>query len=254
MIRRILATGLVVLVLTALGFGQNSRVALRAVLERHAPGALFPQDLTITGQMTDWSGRVQPMRIVIKGKDQVRYEFGAGASATITVYGKGGGWHQRDGKRQFLQAHVIQRPAIVPFLDLLSEVDTPDLQITDRGAATLGNTALQRFTLKLPDRTPNVRAFRRPLDEEADVYLDTRSGLVVRTERMLTANNDMNLRARSIIDFSDYRLVQGFAIPFRIVSTITGLGSPAAQSVYVIQNVTLNTGVSDAAFAQEQSR
>jgi hypothetical protein len=251
MMKRILTTTLAALMAAVPALAQTSRTLLRGFLERHVPGNIFPNDLTLTGEVTDWSGRVQPVRILIKGKDQIRYEFGTGASAIITVYGKGGGWAQRNGKRQFLEPHSAQRPAVVPFLDLLSDIDANDLQITERGAATLGGVTLQRFTLKLPDRTPNVRAFRRPLDEEVDVYLNPQTGLVARAERTLTANNDMNLHARSSSDFSDYRMVQGFAIPFRIVTSISVRGTTPAQSVYVIQSVRVNTGIADATFAQE---
>src|SRR5262249_43550659 len=139
----------------------------------------------ITGQFTDPSGAVQPFRITTKGKDQARYETGTGPTLVTTTVSKATGWNTFAGKGTPGQTHSsMQRPTMVPFLDLLAEVDTPGLQITDKGAVTLGTVATHLYTLKLPDPTPNVRIIGRPLDEQTDFYVDPVSFLIVRSVRL----------------------------------------------------------------------
>lgn len=78
--------------------------------------------------------------------------------------------------------------------------------------------------------------------------------LIVRSARSLMAENSMDVRFRSSTDFSDYRVVQGLSIPFRIVETVTLPSRPPFQSVYVVANVTVNSGVSDSVFTFQGTR
>jgi hypothetical protein len=240
------------LVLTVDGtelWAQVARTAVQAVLARMAPNKQLPDDLVLIGQVTDGSGTVQPFRITILGKDQIRYEFGTGATLTTTTQAKGAGWVEKAGKVTLLSPHsAMRRPVVVPFLDLLAEADNPSLQIIDKGNFTIGSLLTRQYNLKLPDPTPTVRMFRRALDEETDMYVDTQTLLIVRAESWLAADNNMDARGRSVFDFADYRIVNGFAIPFQIRSAIVLNGVKASPSVYVISQVTVNSGVSGSLF------
>jgi hypothetical protein len=244
----------IVAVLLMTGFGmaqlpaQDARGSVQAALGLLAPNRQLPADLILTGQLAQSSG-VVPFRITIKGKDQVRYEIGSGASQVVTTHFKGVAWREGGGKRQMLEPYTaVQRATLLPFLDLLGEADAPSLQVTDRGLFSLGAASARRFTLKLPDPSPKTRMFGRALDEETDFYMDAATGLVLRSERWLLAENSMNVRFRAITEFADYRLVQGFAIPFRIVSSVVAPSrSTPSQAVYTITNVTINSGIADLA-------
>ena len=255
--RKTRCLALLLLLGTALSelIAQDPRAAVQATLARLAPGKRLPDDLILTGQLTDSYG-VFPFRITIKGKDQARYDVGVGAARVIMTISKGSGWRETGGKIEVLQPYsAMQRPVLVPFLDLLAEADTPALQVTDRGAFTIGPASSRRYTLKLPDSVPaRLRLYGRTLDEETDFYVDPVSAVVLRSERSRMAENSMLVRFRVITEFSDYRNVQGFAIPFRIAETVTAPSRPAAQAVYVVQSVTLNSGVPDSTFTPTEPK
>jgi hypothetical protein len=229
---------------------QVPQSAVQAILARLAPGKTLPNDLIITGQLTDPSGVVQPFRITTKGKDQVLYETGTGPSHVSTTTSKGNGWTVVGNKFTLLKTYTaMQRLKILPFLDLLAEADAPSLQVTDKGPFLIGTIPTRLYTLRLPDPTPNVRLIGRPFDEQTDFYVDPASSLVVRSVRLFMAENSMDIRTQVITDFSDYRNVQGFAIPFRIVETSNFAARKPVQALYVIQNVTVNSSVPDSTFA-----
>jgi hypothetical protein len=230
--------------------GQDAHVPIQAILARLAPGRKIPGDLIITGQFTDPSGVNQPFRITTKGSDQALYETGTGPSVKTTTTSKGYGWNVIGGKFTPLQPFTaMQRPIFVPFLDLLAEADNPNLQATDRGTFLVGNLATHLYTLRLPDPAPSTHVVGRPLDEETDFYVDPATSLIVRSTRFRMAENSMNVRVQLVTDFADYRNVQGFLIPFRIVETSSFGTRRPGQSIYVIQNVTVNSGVPDSTFA-----
>jgi hypothetical protein len=233
---------------------QTPQGAVQAVLARLAPNKQLPADLILTGQVTDPTGGVLPFKITIKGKDNVRYEVGTGSALVTTILSKGAGSRQAGGKLvELLQPYsAMQRPALVPFFDLLAEADTPTLQVTDRGAVSLGSLGARRYTMKLPDPAPRTRLYARPLDEEVDLYIDPSSSLVMRSERWLMAENSMDVRFRASTDFADYRNVQGLAIPFQIVtSVLVPSRKQPFRSTYVVAGAILNSGVPDSIFSLE---
>jgi hypothetical protein len=235
-------------------WAQAPQAAVQAVLARHVPAQL-PADVILTGQVTDSTGAVQPFRITMKGKDQIRYEIGQGASLVTTTQSRGSGWSESRGKVQILQTtSAIRRPGIVPFLDLLGEANSNRLQVTDKGNFSVGTVLTRRFTLKLPDATPNTRLSRRPLDEESELYVDATSLLVVRSESSVAAENNPVAKVQSFLEFADYRTVNGLAIPFRVRNTVVFPGQKPAQWTYTVNEALVNTGVAESIFTQEAGR
>jgi hypothetical protein len=233
---------------------QTPKEAVQTVLARLAPNKQLPTDLILTGQVTD-AVSTQPFRITTKGKDQVRYEIGTTPTLVTTTQTKGSGWTETGKKVTLLQPYAaVRRPALVPFLDLLAEADNQRLQVTDRGTFSIGNVLTRRFTLKLPDLTPDVRLFRRPLDEETDVYVDPASSLVVRAESWIAADNNPDAKARNVWEFADYQTVAGFTIPFQIRNTVLIPGQPARPRVYVVTTAIVNSGVPDSTFTAPEPK
>jgi hypothetical protein len=231
---------------------QDARSSVQAVLAGMVRNKQFPADLILTGQVTS-AGTTQPFRLIIKGKDQMRMEVGTGAAAINTTITKGNGWREAGGKTIGLQPYTArQRPVLVPFLDLLAEADTPGLQTADLGNATIASLPTRRYSLKLPDPVGRNRLYGIPLDEETDVFVDTASGLIARTERWRLSETSMYVRFRHITEFSDYRAVQGLTIPFRIVETVNLVNRPPAQAMYVILTATPNTNIPDSVFAPQE--
>jgi len=235
---------------------QDARTSIQNALGRLVPNRQLPVDLTLTGQLTDAAGVVQPFRFTMKGKDRVRFESGTGAALVTTTQSRGAGWTESGGKVRLLPSYsAIRRPGVVPFFDLLSEADTPNLQITDKGTFSIGGVVTRRFSLKLPDPTPDIRMFRRALDEEIDIYIDVTTQLVVRSESWMRADNNPDARLQTVWEFGDYRTISGLAIPFVIRYTLLTPGQKPPQRLYTVTEVSINSGVSDSTFiAEERAR
>lgn len=234
------------LVLTpSLIWGQSGLGLLQQSLRTQLGNGRLPSDVVVNGQITDSKGSTKPFRMIAKGSDKVRYENGG----RITVFAGGGGWMQTAGKVEVLPAHAAaRRVEMIPFLDLAGEADNTLLEVSAVQAAVLGGQTVQRLTLVMRDREKDRREFRHALDEQANVYLDPATLLIVRSERMVTAANNMDTRFPSTLDFSDYRNIQGFAVPFRIVQTL-GTGSAILQrSTITVTSVAFNQGIADSSF------
>ena len=142
----------------------------------------------------------------------------------------------------------MRRPEIIPFLDLLSEIDNPLIDVSSVQPVAVGAQTLQRLVLTLRDRQKDRRELRRSLDEQTAFYLDPTTFLIVRSERIVTAANNMDSRFLSTTDFSDYRTVQGFAIPYRIVQSLGSAPTPLQQSTITVASVAFNQGIPDTNF------
>ena len=248
--KRILLSILALFLGVSILAAQDLRAALGQALERHVPNRIFPADLVITGTVAKGSEAAQPLRILVKGKDQIRFEIGNAFSMITTVFGKDSGWTEQDGKRRPIPAHAaMQRPALLPFLDIIADADAPALEIVNRGLFTIGAVQAQGVRVRLPDARGGARAFKRALDEDVDLYLDPQTLLILRSERWVLSEGNMESRARSVYEYSDYRQVQGMAIPFRIVSRLTAGARQFPASIYVFTNVSVNTGLGDSDFA-----
>lgn len=238
---------LIVLIPARQAWSQAGQARLHQSLQGYLGKGQLPADITLAGQILDDRGSVKPFKMVVKGIDKVRYESGE----TMTVFAGGGGWARtggNGGKVQVLPAHAARRPEIIPFLDLLSEIDNSRIEVSSVQPVTVGGQALERVVLTLRDQHKDRRELRRPLDEQTSFYLDPATALVVRSEHTLTAANNMDSRFLSTIDFSDYRSVDGVAIPYRIVQTVGSGSTPLQRSTITITRVTLNQGIPDSTF------
>ncbi len=203
----------------------------------------LPKDVTLTGTVRDHTGKTQSVEILIKGKDKMRFTAGAGKEQRITIYNRNEGWIVVDKKIQALQEHSsVRRPTIIPALDLLVEMDSPKLIANDQGFKSIGPQSVRHVMLSLPDPA-SKRSFGRKLDENLDVYFDPATMLVVRTQRLRRAEENMDYQVPSIMEFSDYRMVENVAVPFRIVNTIGN-----SQSTLTLISVVFNRNLQNSVF------
>ncbi len=216
---------------------------LQQSLRAHLGRGPMPSDVVLTGQIED--GRaLKPFRMVVK-EDRVRYDVGD----NITVFGPGGGWTHLSNILQVLPAHAAsRRPDILPFLDLLGAADNSLIDVSALQTVTLGGQPVQRLTVSLGDRQKERREFRRSLDDETTFYIDPNNLLVVRSESTIPAANNMDNRFLNTLEFSDYRSVQGYAVPFRIVRTIGTGPAPLSRTAIALSSIAFNQGVPDATF------
>jgi len=227
---------------------QDIHSILAQALQAHVTGKPI-QDVTAIGTITRSNGSPQAVTISAKGPYEVRMDFPA-EKRSVFYSGQQGWTLDSNGNTLAIQANAaFHRPTIFPFLDLITEIENAELQLIDGGTQTMGGHTVRRIILTLPDKTPNMRAFRRPLDESLDLYIDTQSYLILRSIRYRTSEKNLSLKVPSVLDFSDYRLVNGAQVPFRIVNTIGNSTVGTTTSTLVLQMVNTNTGLTDSLFA-----
>src|SRR5262249_42709821 len=137
-----------------------------------------------------------------------------------------------------------QRVDFVPALSLLAESDRPDMNVQSAGQTTIGGVlydvvALSFLPRSLPPGIDGLKATQRY------ILVDHATGLVARVRYTEYADDEPGSGLPVELVFSDYRPVNGLAIPYRREKWIEGR---LASSV-ALDAVTFNTGLSDADFA-----
>ena len=254
MLKQLILRSATILVLTfcvsAPGIAQPAATAalVRQIQQAHGGAGNLPADLTIQGQITDKAG-TRPLRIQIKGTDKVRYEAGTGARTVVSIFNGRSGWTGSPTSLKALPEHAaVHRAAEIPFLDVITEAGNARFKAFDRGLERVGQSTLRHLAIRLSDPKPQQRFLNRALHEDVEVFIDPGTNLIVRSQRLLAADNSMDFRVPSILDFSDYRVVGGMAIPFRIANTVGTVNSGMYQSTWVIQSVAVNQGIADSVF------
>jgi hypothetical protein len=254
MLQRLITQFGTMLVLTfclpGLGIAQSAATAalVRQTLQAHRGAGNLPADLTIQGQVTDKSG-TRPLRIQIKGADKVRYELGSGTRTVVSIFNGRSGWTGSPTTLKALPEHAAtHRAAQIPFLDVITEIGNARFKAFDRGLERVGQSTLRHIAIRVNDPKPQQRFLNRALNEEVEIFIDPGTNLIIRSQRMLAADNSMDFRVPSILDFSDYRVVNGLVIPFRIANTVGTVHSGMYPSTWVIQSVAVNQGIADSVF------
>jgi hypothetical protein len=225
---------------------------LRTALQAHIGTGKLPADVIGTGKLTRGSQPAEQFKFFLKGSQFARYEYGDGRSRSVSIYKGGSGSRVSQDALKYIERHAaLKRPMLIPFMDLLSEVENVGntaLEISYRGAVTLETAKAHHVRVTLKDPAPQIRLFGRAQDEVVDFYIDTGTFLVLRSVRYDSAENNMEVSVPSIVDFSDYRIVGGMQIPFRIINTVGSSYLSVTQSTLILETVTFNQGVADSLF------
>lgn len=229
--RRLAFTIVLSMALCPLAFSQDARSLLAAAARANGVAA---QELLLLGTYTDASGNTNPLRVYIKGRDNLRFEIGTGSSQRVTMYSKGRGWTKTNKGVEALQEHSSARTAtILPILDLSAHLENPRAAVTDRGQAVVKTRTAYHVTVQLPDQAAQ-RLLGRRLDDTVELYIDTNTLLVLRSERVRRSEENMDLLIPSVLEFSDYRVVGGMLIPFHVVNTLGNSSLGFRQSSVVL--------------------
>src|ERR1051326_9256871 len=187
---------------------------IRQTLNTHIGPNGLPSDFVIQGQVTDRSG-TQSLRMTVKGKNQIRYELTQGKRTNVTIYNAGTACAGPSTSLKPLMEHAaVHRPFEIPFLDVIINVGNPYWNVRYIGSEALGSQTVLHFAVHYRDSVPPQQRFlNRPLNEDAEFFVDAQTSLIVRSQRMQVANDSMDFHVPSILDFSDYRQVSGLMIP-----------------------------------------
>lgn len=241
------AATLVILLFARNSSAQFPILTIQRSLLAHVRSGIVMQDITLIGEVSR-NGEVQPMRMMIRGNAQIRSEAGSGNNLQTLIFDNGNGWVGNGSSFRPVESHAAQRPSIVPFLDLMSEVQNPRIAASDGNTYITGGDAEVRVRLELPDATPEKRFKNRPLNEAVDIDIDPSTFLVRRLTRLIRSTTNQDFQVPVVTEYSDYRDVQGVKIPFRVI-TKTGTAELGVHvSTIVWHTVYINSDLSESIF------
>jgi hypothetical protein len=186
---------------------------LAETLRRHGGGRLHEVvriRLTGTSQKNQ---TVQPVVVSASMDGWRRIDYGRnGAQSSVTS--PNGGFMVRDGKRTLRPSHA----GVFAYLDMFAPLGLRNANASGRNRGFVGNHELKGApTVQLRTGRDQEKTFyNRVINDEADVQLDTRTGLVAAVHRVQYADDSLDRQFTTSFLFSDYREVGGIVLPFRI--------------------------------------
>ena len=210
---------------------------------------------TAAAQVTDavCTGAVQPVARSqvkastftwkIKGTD-FRYQSSTGSSTRIFVSGHGHPASVRDGVVKALSPHMAlaNPPFELPALVLAPEASDTRYTVTLGGSSTVEGTAAIKVHTRL--ETDVVTS----LVTAQDWYFDVVTRLPLRVEHRLPDNLRPDHYVNAAEEYSDFRVVSGMLVPFRISLYEDGV----QVAIVTLDSVKFNQGLSGADFDAPQ--
>jgi len=227
-------------------WSQTAETIVRQTLEAH--GRALVTDIMAIGSTTTSLGVTEPVTLYAKGLDAIRIETGSATSSKVFVIKGRQGSAGAEGNDKALNPDGQRyRPVEFPFLDLLAEVDHPNVVLTYLGRTTLGGRPVHHVAVHLTDPKAAERFLRRAHEERVEYFIDVEHLLVLRSVRLRQSEQSMDLRLPLTADYGDYRRVQNVAVPFRVVQTLGG-GTRTFQVTTEYSTVSINPNTSDSMF------
>jgi hypothetical protein len=216
--------------------------------------AAVPMTIVASGTLTRGGDQPQVSSFTLKqrGGSQHRFELqDNGATTTTIVNGLAGMILFSDGTRQRLPPHLavsIQSPAF-PFLtDLLNTSDL-DVKVDDLGTDTVDGVPCLGVLIARRAKSGDPLGPTRDLAAPLKIWVSQQTALPVRIDFIRLALDNQYLAMHFSRSFSDYRPVNGVAVPFTQEERFEG------QSMYRIQFTTVQFGaaIPDTDFAPPTS-
>jgi hypothetical protein len=140
--------------------------------------------------------------------------------------------------------NLVSRSPHLPFLSILGEWDRDDLEVKIVGDDTIQGHPVKVVSVALvPDAKSKDAADFRHFTERR-FYVDQSSGQVLKMAYMAAAENHPESLAFIEIYYSDYRNVNGFAVPFTQITNRNG----EFQSELRLTSIDFGTAISDSDF------
>jgi hypothetical protein len=163
-----------------------------------------------------------------------------------------GEWIGLDGTAHPMAYHNCQTDAawFFPALSVQSQLANPNLSVSYVGQETKNQIAVYhlQFILHHTGVSADIASRLDPLTA-TDVYLEASSFLPVAIVTNTHPDNNLLMNIPVEVDFSDYRVVQGVPVPFRIQKFLNG----SLSLDVTVQAATVNSGLSDAEFSVQSS-
>jgi len=221
-----------------------------AVLQQSsaAMGRGIPTDVVAEGSVTIVAGSKTDrgrIRCQIRGWEESSEKIETSESVTELRFSRGLAAEVKDAKiRQVSQerAATSQSP-LFPQQILAAALNAPDGAFEYVGPEKIGN--VETVHIRFWRTFASLPKFQRLAEfTRKDVWIDAQSGLPVKLAYEIREASGRADRIPFEVTYSDYRSVGGVAFPFRIEELLNG----TPWTTITLDRISLNTGLSDAAF------
>jgi hypothetical protein len=219
-------------------------------------GTIQVNDITLTGTATRTAGSdIESGNINLKAlgiyASRMDLSLSNGTRSEIFSLSSGapqGSWIWLDGTVHPMASHNCMSGIVwfFPALSILSQTSNPNISITYIGQSTINGGAAEhlRVVLKSTSLSASDNQLLGYLST-TDVYLNASSYLPVALAFNMHPDNDENTNIPVEIDFSNYQVVNGVQVPFRIQKFMNG----TLFLDVTIQAANVNSGLTDSAFS-----
>lgn len=214
---------------------------LRLSLVKMGGLAAANRSTVATGTMLNEStGQSSSLVLKTSGTDSIRNEVG---SDFVFVRSASGGHSHYDGKDHKVALHSLlyHRAEHMPGLLLMSDVESPNLQVQMIGSETVTGVATSHIRLSVVP-LDGSDAHLHDLMSETHVWIDAQ-GLVVKARIFMFSPEAIENRSPVDLYYSDYRQVGIFLVPFHIVREFLG-----QKEDITFTSIDLNAALSPAEF------
>ena len=209
-----------------------------------AMGAASIQDMSATGTLTTADPEAQAAQITIENKGAAeRMDIASSGDAQTYVLNGGNSWSVRQGKQAGLPYALVayNRPEHAPVTACTQDIQNPNMSFAYVGQEKFQNGLVEHVRISLP---PNKDDNLDSLISELDVFLDTQTSVVLKTERFVFDPEAYQNHSVWATQYSDYRVVGTVLMPFHIENFLDG------QKVRDVSfsSVQVNVGVPESQF------
>ena len=240
----------------ALSTSSPQAVALASQAIAALTGTTQVNDVTLTGTGTRTVGSdVETGAVSLKAlaTGEGRLDLSLSASARSEIHALANGTPQcssigLDGVVHSMADHNCLTDPIwfFPALSMLSQASSPGVVATYVGQESTQGVSVQhiQFTLQNPNLSTSENTLLGQLSS-TDIYLDASSNLPVAICFNMHPDDDALTNIPVKVVFSNYQVVNGVQVPFRIQRFLNG----TLFLDLMIQATTLNSGLTNAAFS-----
>lgn len=223
-----------------------------ALLQRSlaAMGGGVPSDCVVSGRVTIVAGSdtsTGSIRILARGFDQIAEQIETAGQSRSEVYSQQSGTISIDGAPDSmpLETAVSAQPVDVPLFAVAAVLSNPDFSVRVVGREVIG--AIDVYHLQTANTFASKPGFGRFASMAArDLWIDATSYLPLRISYSVRTVRSGEVPDVIEVSFSDYRTVGGLQFPYLIRKSLNGTPWTTIQ----VEQVAMNTGLSDADFPQ----
>jgi hypothetical protein len=183
--------------------------------------ALVPTEAT--GTITFAGGRKGSVTLKSTGPKDLESTVSVEGDILVFKVSDGQGFTSRNGKRSELPAHIAtsQGPEFLPAFSRLALANSADINLKYVATEELDGHKVHHLRLTNLGADSKQQALE-DASSEFHAFIDLETNLVVKTNTYLLSPDTETNRALVETYYSDYRQVNGVAVPFKISRSIAG--------------------------------